>query len=143
MLREISLLLHIIGVLLWIGGSASAAWSAGQLAFGPAEARKPGLLAVRRSLLMIATPGILLAWAGGLTMFITYFDELYRTAGWMHGKVTTGLVVSALHGILVARVRKVASGEREVSPAFFPAMAMAIVLLGGAAVALVVLRPGT
>lgn len=142
MLRETSLLLHIIGVLLWIGGSASAAWSAGQLALAPAEAREAGLLAVRRSLLMIATPGILLAWAGGLTMFIAYFDDVYRTAGWMHGKLTIGIVVSALHGVLVARVRKAATGEREVSQGFFAGVAMTIVLLGAAAVALVVLRPG-
>lgn len=141
MLRETSLVLHIIGVLLWIGGCASAAWAAGQLALAPAEARKEGLLAVRRSLLVIATPGILLAWAGGLTMFFAFLD-VYARAGWMHGKLTIGLVVAALHGVLVARVRKGATGEREPSQAFFAGVAMTIVLLAAAVVALVVFRPG-
>ncbi|AKF07566.1 CopD family protein [Sandaracinus amylolyticus] len=143
MLREISLVLHIVGVLLWIGGSASAAWTAAQLALvSSAEQRKEGLLAVRRALLAIVTPGLLLAWAGGLTMFFTALD-VYSRAGWMHGKLTIGIVVAALHGVLVARVRKGASGEREVSQGFFGGVAMTIVVLAAVVVALVIFRPGS
>jgi protoporphyrinogen IX oxidase len=141
MLREISLILHVLGVLLWIGGCASAAWTAAQLYAASAEARKEGLLAVRRSLMVIATPGLLLAWVGGLTIFVTGI-EIYRRAGWMHTKITLALVVAALHGVLLARVRKAASGQREATPQLFSGLAMTIVLLAAVVVVLVVLRPG-
>lgn len=51
-------------------------------------------------------------------------------------------MISALHGVLVARVRKAADGTREASAATFGGLAMAIVVLALAAVALVILRPG-
>ncbi len=141
MLREISLLVHVVGVVLWIGGSATGAWTAAQLATAPKEARMPGLGAVRRALLVLTMPGILMAWAGGLTMFLGDF-EMYRHAGWMHGKVTLGLVASALHGVLVARVRKASDGTRDASPGLFGGLAMGIVLVALLVIALVILRPG-
>jgi putative membrane protein len=140
-LREVSLVLHLLGVLLWIGGCASAAWTAAQLATAPKEARTAGLAAVRRSLLAIATPGLLLAWLGGLTIFVSFID-VYRSAGWMHGKLTIALALSAVHGVLVARVRRAASGEREGSQGLFAGLAMALVIGAAIVVALVVLRPG-
>lgn len=141
MLREIALVLHLLGDLLWIGGCASAAWTAGQLALAPAEARREGLAAVRRSLLVIASPGLLLAWAGGLAMFLTALD-VYARAGWMHGKLTLALVLSALHGVLVARVRRASAGTAEVSQGLFAGLAMGFVILGALVVALAVFHPG-
>jgi len=141
MLREISLIVHIAGVVLWVGGAAAAAWTAAQLATATPEARREGLGAVRRALLAVVTPGILLAWVGGLTLFLSALD-LYARAGYLHGKITIAVVISALHGVLVARVRKAADGTREASAATFGGLAMAIVVLALAAVALVILRPG-
>ena len=141
MLREISLIVHIAGVVLWVGGAAAAAWTAAQLATASPEARREGLGAVRRALLAVVTPGILLAWVGGLTLFLSALD-LYARAGYLHGKITIAVVISALHGVLVARVRKAADGTREASAATFGGLAMAIVVLALAAVALVILRPG-
>ena len=141
MLREISLIVHIAGVVLWVGGAAAAAWTAAQLATATPEARREGLGAVRRALLAVVTPGILLAWVGGLTLFLSALD-LYARAGYLHGKITIAVVISALHGVLVARVRKAADGTREASAATFGGLAMAIVVLAHAAVALVILRPG-
>lgn len=141
MLREISLIVHIAGVVLWVGGAAAAAWTAAQLATASPEARREGLGAVRRALLAVVTPGILLAWVGGLTLFLSALD-LYARAGYLHGKITIAVVISALHGVLVARVRKAADGTREASAATFGGLAMAIVVLALVAVALVILRPG-
>ena len=141
MLREISLIVHIAGVVLWVGGAAATAWTAAQLATATPEARREGLGAVRRALLAVVTPGILLAWVGGLTLFLSALD-LYARAGYLHGKITIAVVISALHGVLVARVRKAADGTREASAATFGGLAMAIVVLALAAVALVILRPG-
>ena len=141
MLREISLVLHVLGVLLWSGGCASAGGTAAQLSTASPLARTEGLAAVRRSLLVIATPGLLLAWLGGLTIFVTFLD-VYARAGWMHGKITIALVLSALHGVLVARVRRAASGERPASQTVFAGLGMAIVIAAAVVVALVIFRPG-
>lgn len=139
-MREVSLLLHILGVILWIGGCASAAWTSAQLVGAAATVRAEGLAAVRRSLLAIATPGLLLAWLGGLTMFVTYLD-VYASAGWMHGKITVAILLSALHGVLLARVRRAAGGQ-PVSQSLFAGLGMALVIGAAIVVALVVFRPG-
>lgn len=142
MLREISLIVHIAGVVLWVGGAAAAAWTAAQLAAATPGVRAEGLGAVRRALLAVVTPGILLAWVGGLTLFLSALD-LYARAGYLHGKITIAVVISALHGVLVARVRKAAGGTRETSAATFGGLAMGIVVLALVAVVLVILKPGS
>jgi protoporphyrinogen IX oxidase len=141
MLREVSLVLHLLGVVLWIGGCASAAWTAAQLTSVAEGARAEGLAAVRRSLLVIATPGLLLAWLGGLTVFVSFMD-VYARAGWMHGKLTIALALSAIHGVLMARVRRASTGERPGSQGLFAGLGMALVIGAALAVALVVFRPG-
>lgn len=141
MLREVSLVLHLLGVVLWIGGCASAAWTAAQLATATKEGRAEGLAAVRRSLLVIATPGLLLAWLGGLTLFVSFLD-VYARAGWLHGKITIAVALSAIHGVLMARVRRASTGERETSQGLFAGLGMALVIGAAIAVALVVFRPG-
>lgn len=141
MIRELSLFLHLLGVILWVGGTAAGAWTAAQLALAPKESRAAGLGAVRRALLVLTMPGIVLAWLGGLTMFLTALD-LYSHAGWMHGKLTLGLVLSALHGVLIARVRKAADGTREGSSGLFGGLAMGIVLVTVLVLGLVIFRPG-
>src|SRR5687767_2916244 len=105
MLRDISLTMHVAGVILWIGGSAAGAWTAAQLATSTVEVRRAGLDAVRRALLTLTMPGIALAWIGGLLLFVTALD-VYARAGWLHGKIMIALVVSGLHGVLVSRVRR-------------------------------------
>lgn len=148
MLREISLIVHLVGVVVWIGGSATGAWTAAQLISAPsgasvsASAPHAGLVAVRKALLALTMPGILLAWAGGLTMFVAHFETMYAHAGWMHGKVALGVVASGLHGALVARVRKASDGTKPGSPGLFAGLAMGIVLVALVVVALVILKPG-
>lgn len=141
MLRETALVLHVAGVILWIGGTAASAWTAAQLALATPEARRAGLGAVRRALLALTMPGLLLAWAGGLALFLSALD-VYARAGWLHGKITVALVLSALHGVLVGRVRRAADGTREVGTGTFAGLSMGIVVLALVAVALAILKPG-
>jgi putative membrane protein len=142
LLRELALIVHLVGVLLWIGGAATAAWTAAQIVLAPADARREGLGAARRALLTLASPGLVLAWMGGLAIVLPGWSELYARAGWMHGKILVGLVLAALTGVLTGRVRRAASGEREASSALFAGIATVLVLGAAVAVALVVLRPG-
>ncbi len=139
-MREISLFLHVLGVILWVGGCASAAFNAAQLMGASSAARVEGLSAVRRTLQVVATPGLLLAWLGGLTMFVSFFD-IYARAGWMHGKLTIAILLSAIHGILLARVRRAASSGSG-SAGGFAGFAMALVMGAALVVALVIFRPG-
>jgi len=104
-------ILHIVGVMLWIGGALSVALVA---AAAEGEAKR-SLATVSRSVaLKVATPGMILAWIGGLVMFALSLDG-YLTQGWMHGKITLGLIVAALTGVLTGRLRKAAEGQ-DVSP---------------------------
>lgn len=137
---QVARLIHILGVVLWIGGTVTALWAA---ASAPAskEGREAALSAARRAMMAIAGPGILLAWLGGLTLLLSHWSDVYARAGWMHGKLTVGIVVSALHGIATARMRKAATGERDASAGLFAGFAIAVLLLGLVAIALVVLRP--
>jgi uncharacterized membrane protein len=97
---------------------------------------------VRRAVLVVATPGLLLAWAGGLTMLIPHFSEMYMRAGWMHGKLTVAVIATALTGVVTGKVRRVARDEALASPGLMWTLGILLVLLGAAAVVLAVLRPG-
>ena len=142
-MREPALIVHLIGVVLWVGSTATGAFTAAQLAAtATGETRTVGLGVVRRVLLVLGAPGLLLAWAGGLTMLIEGWSDLYARAGWMHGKLTIGLVLAALHGVVVGRVRRAATGQREASPALMTGLAMTIVVLALVNITLAIVRPG-
>lgn len=104
-------IIHIVGVMLWIGGALSVALVA---AAAEGEAKRSLATVSRQVALKVATPGMILAWIGGLVMFGLSLDG-YLTQGWMHAKITIGLVVAALTGVLTGRLRKAAAGE-DVSP---------------------------
>ncbi|MGE0791785.1 MAG: CopD family protein [Sandaracinaceae bacterium] len=139
-LTNIALAAHLVGVILWIGGEvAGAAIAASAVADGDA---RPTLKAARTALMRWAVPGMLLAWIGGLTMLIPNFTTLYARAGWMHGKLTLLLIASALSGILSARIRKAANGDKPLSAGFARGLAIAMAAIAAIVVALVVFRPG-
>lgn len=134
---EVARILHLVGVILWVGGMATAAVSAMDLAGRPESERAAGMSAVRGALRILATPGLLLAWLGGVAMLVSGWD-VYARAGWMHGKITIGLLLSGVHGMLLARTRP---GRSDASRPFVVALALTLVFTL-ANVALVVLRPG-
>jgi putative membrane protein len=132
------LVLHFVGLLLWIGGATALAWTAAALV---SAGETKALSAVRSGLLAIVAPGILLATVGGLARLVPAWGALYAHAPWMHVKITIGLVLGGLHGVLVNRVRKAASGQ-PVPPGLFVGLAVANVALGLGAVACAILRFG-
>lgn len=140
-MTQAALLIHLLGVIFWIGGAATAAWAGARLALAPTETRSAGLSAASSAMLTLVTPALLLAWLGGLAMLVSGWSDVYAHAGWMHAKLTIALVLSALTGVLSARVRKAAKGEVLVSTAFFGGLCIAIVLTALVALVLVVLRP--
>ena len=96
--------IHILGVALWVGGVLSVGLIG---AYASGEGRV--LAAARHASLRVATPGLVLAWVGGLTMFIMGID-VYKRAGWLHAKITLALIAAALTGVLSGKLRKAAEG---------------------------------
>ena len=127
--------LHFIGGILWMGGIIASAMSAYHGASRATSA------AARTVNLRLATPGMILAWIGGLGMLIPMFAEHYAKQGWMHGKLTLVLVASALSGVISGTLRKAsASDEQPVGKLKNLAIAQTIVLL--LIVFLAVWKPG-
>jgi putative membrane protein len=144
--RELAIATHLVGMVLWIGGvvaaSVVAASAASASAGGEGEGGRAALAAARRAVLVVATPGMLLAWLAGLSYLVPNFAELYARAGWMHGKLTAVLVLTGLTGVLTGRLRRAAAGTKPASAGLFGGLALALIVGSAAVIFLAVLRPG-
>ena len=98
--------LHLVGAVLWLGSSIGVALVA---AAASGDQRAPVAALARRVALRIATPGLVLAFAGGLTMLALSWDA-YARAGWMHGKLLLVVIAAGLHGAISGKLRKLAGG---------------------------------
>lgn len=139
MILDLARILHVFGVLLWVGGMATGSAAAMSLSSKPQAQRAPGMDAVRHALRILATPGLLLAWLGGLAMLVSNWSAVYAHAGWAHGKLTIGILLSGLHGVLLARTRP---GRATTARPFVIALALTL-LFALMNVVLVVVRPGS
>ena len=135
-----ALILHLLGVILWIGGGLAGALIAMAAAARGRDLRLAILGDVRRALLFVAGPGLVLAFAGGLALLATSWD-VYSTMGWVHAKVTLAIFLAAVSGILSGRLRKAASGERDAPAGLFAALGGTLAAGALLAIVLVVTRP--
>lgn len=140
--RDLALAVHLLGAILWIGGAVAAS-TVGAFAADAKEGRETALHGARRVMTWWSTPGMLLAWAGGLTMLVPDFTTLYAGAGWMHGKLTLLLALSGITGVLSARLRKAASGKKDATSKLLNGLGLGLVGLAFVVLTLVVLKPGT
>lgn len=138
---NIALAIHLIGNILWLGGVAMAALTAlGLRASAGEQAAAAGIKALRRALLALAAPGLLLAWIGGLWVLLPNFGA-YRAAGWMHGKLTLIVVMTALTGVFTGRMRRAAAGQAQLGNGLLLATTLVAVLGAATVVVLAVLKP--
>ncbi len=126
---------HILGNIAWLGGSVAAAVV---VLVGDEKSRPAIAAAARKALNYVVVPGLLLAWVAGLSMLLPSFMESYAHAGWMHGKLTLGVIAAALHGVLSAKLRKDPNATGAVK-----GIAIALVVIATLAVVLVEWRPGS
>ena len=140
-MNEVNLMrfVHLLGVILWMGGIVAVAVAAG--AAGSSAAKETSA-ALRRAALAVATPGMLLAWLGGLAMLVPHFTDVYARAGWMHGKLTLVLVASALSGVVSGQLRKAASGDAELDGPKLKKLGLALLFVAFAVVFLATVKPG-
>ncbi|MBN8612771.1 MAG: CopD family protein [Deltaproteobacteria bacterium] len=137
---SVALILHLLGVIVWIGGGVAGALIAMSAASRGKDLRQAVLGDVRRALLFVSAPGLVLAFAGGLVMLISGWAS-YRSMGWLHAKLTIGVLLAAVSGILSGRIRRAATGERDAPAGLFAALGGTLAIGALLALVLVVLRP--
>jgi protoporphyrinogen IX oxidase len=142
MLLLIGKIVHVIGNVLWLGGGAAAAFAFAQLAREDAKVRASAARAIRTIILTIVTPGMLLSFAAGLVMLLSYWSELYAKAPWVHMKLTVGLIAAGFSGVLSGRLRRAATQGAEVTPGSLRLAGGVLLFSAVAGVVLVFLRPG-
>ncbi|MEO0326091.1 MAG: CopD family protein [Myxococcota bacterium] len=124
--------LHVVGVVFWIGGVVAVA--AVGMAAARSSAATAGASLARTANRHVATPGLVLAWLGGLALLAMGWGA-YAKMPWVHIKLTLGLVAAGLSGVLAARLRKLEAGEAvsagslRVLAGLIAAMALANVVL--------------
>lgn len=139
-MRSVALVLHLVGVILWIGGGLAAAMMAVAASSREGASRSDGLTDARRALLQVSSPGLVLAFVGGLAIVVPHWDA-FRAMGWVHAKITIGVVAAGLSGALTARIRRAAVGERPASAGLFASLGGGLALLALFSVILAVFRP--
>jgi putative membrane protein len=133
-LRILLLVLHVIANLIWIGSITAVALVL-KSAHGDAKLRGEIGLELYRKL---AVPAFVTSFAAGLIRLILD-TKLYLVATkYMHPKLTLALVVIALHHVIGARAKRMASGAKaEPGPAGLLAAVLAGCAAGAALLALV------
>lgn len=137
---EVARILHVLGVILWIGGGLTSALLATSAIARSKDVHDAILSDVRRALLFVSAPGLVLAFVAGVAILASHWD-VYRTMGWSHAKLTLGLLLAGVSGALSARVRKAATAEREPNAGVFMALGGALALGALLALVLVFARP--
>lgn len=109
MIANFLVVLHVTANLLWIGSIACVGW----LVAAAARADNASAATLARGLyLRVAVPSFLASFVFGasrLLMDPAYYMHLH----WFHAKLTTVLIVIALHHIIGARAKKVAAGSMQ------------------------------
>src|SRR5262245_22604701 len=122
-LRVLLVVLHVVANLVWIGSISAVAVVLGG-ANGEPKTRGAIALDVYRKL---AVPAFVIAFLSGLTRLILDTKLYLVVTHYMHPKLTLALVVIALHHVIGARAKRMASGvKNEAGP---------MPLLGGVLVA--------
>lgn len=133
--------IHVIGNILWLGGGALAAFAFAALAADAKDTRIAAARALRKITLLMVTPGMLLSFAGGVTMLLGAWSTLYAKAPWMHTKLLVGLIAAAFSGVLSGKLRRASTGA-DVSPRSVLLAGAVLATSAVAGVALVYLRFG-
>ncbi|WP_186420472.1 protoporphyrinogen oxidase HemJ [Bosea sp. CS1GBMeth4] len=131
---------HVMAVIAWMAGMLYLP----RLMVYHAEAQTGSIqsetfkIMERRLLKGIINPSMIVAWVLGLHLAWSGFGF---KGGWLHGKIALVLVLSALHGYLVGRVRAFAEDRNDKPARFYrvlnevPAVLMAIIVI------LVIVKP--
>ena len=131
---------HIIFMVFWLAGLFMLPRQMIYLHPASPGADESALWAKRMGLLrkVILTPSLIVVWVLGLLLAMTIgaWDQ-----GWFHAKLLFVLLLTAFHGIMVARSKKMIAGDRPMSEkqlrmwGEFPGIMLAIIVI------LVIVKP--
>lgn len=138
---QIARIIHVLGNILWLGGGAAAAFAMANFALASKDNRVAAAQVVRKVVLLLVTPGMLLSFAGGLYMLLSYWSEIYAKAPWMHMKLTVGLIAAGFSGMLTGKLRRAADGA-EITGGAMRTAGWVLILSAVAGVTLVFMRFG-
>jgi len=121
--------LHIVGNITWIGSILAVATIITSSAGDP---RTRGELALR-VYTRLAVPAFVLSFVFGATQLAMNTSYYLVQTHWMHPKITVALVVIALHHVIGARAKKLATGAvQEPGPAAIMAIVLAVMAAAAA-----------
>ncbi|MEM9728354.1 MAG: CopD family protein [Myxococcota bacterium] len=132
---EVFRYLHFLGVAFWSGSALAIAIAAAT----PTPSDAGVAQALRRIMLRVTAPSMVLAFAGGLAMFVTNIS-IYRSAGWLHAKITLTVILAGATGVLSGRIRRWAQGQ-DIEPKSFSRIAWVIGVIALLIVTFAVFRP--
>jgi putative membrane protein len=133
--------LHIVAVIMWMGGmvllSAASLWLA-RASCPRGERENSVIAAVRKWDARVTNPAMGLVWLFGLT--IAWMGDWYMD-GWLHTKLVPVIILSGLHGNLTASFRRMENDPARPVPKHLPYAAA--ITFGGLLiiVLLVVMKP--
>lgn len=133
--------LHVTAVITWLSGMLVVTVAVNPVSLGHdvnQSSRSTLLYRLSQWERYMTTPSMLIVWAAGLTLAISghWFPQ-----PWLMAKLALVLLLSALHGLLIGRLRKASKGHVPDGIASSHHLAVAIVVMAFIIVALVVLKP--
>lgn len=134
---EIALVfIHVTANVVWIGSILAVAYTMTLQAAEPIERGK-----IARALyLRLATPAFIASFAAGLARLLMTPRYYLVETKWMHAKLLFALIVIALHHVIGARARRMATGVRP-DPGNVARLAVFLLFGAAGAVFFVVVRP--
>lgn len=135
-LRVLLVVLHVVGNLVWIGSITAVALVLSS-ARGDSKLRGEIGLELYRKL---AVPAFVASFAAGLIRLILDTQLYLVVTKYMHPKLTLALVVIALHHVIGARAKRMASGAKT-EPGPMQLLAAVLVVCAAGAAVLVLVKP--
>lgn len=108
-----TLVVHIVGLVFWIGGLLVATSMLAQHAQQSTSEARQALGAVEMRLLKaMANPGAFLSVITGIVLILTN-SSYYLRAGWLHAKLVLVVILIGLHWVVLSRAKSFVDGRME------------------------------
>jgi protoporphyrinogen IX oxidase len=124
-----TLVVHILGLTLWVGGLLVTTIALSRHAQETSSEGRAALARLERLFLRaMADPGALLTIVAGITL-ISSNSSYYLHASWLHIKFLFVLMLIGLHGWIATRAKFVATGRITLQPGQARGLSIAVVLV--------------
>jgi putative membrane protein len=132
--------LHILGVIAWMAAMLYLPRLFVYHSIEPkgSETSETFKVMERRLLKAIMTPAMIVTWGAGLFLI---WKGGWMSSGWLHGKLLLVILLSGVHGMLAAQVRRFAEDRNARSQKYFRVLNEVPTVLMIGAVILVVVKP--